>query len=170
MFDLGHHNSYLAFVGLSITIKTLFIGTSLVAAFFAGWSYHNISTDKPVTPTVTLDPAIEQFVQPHLNDVSYGPETFRSDLESLIDTKQFAMAIRLLDSVRIDQQVEHDAGGCYYSIGGNTIRNPGVDISYERQRDYMMPGTGCVIESFVWVDRACRFAENYNSYRSDNAK
>ena len=152
-----------------ISIKLLFVGTAIVAAFFSGWASHQIATSKPTAITFTPDPAIAQFDAP-LGSVSCDSKTFRTELESLIESKQFVLAMHLLDSVRIDQQVAQDGEGCYYSIAGNVIQNPGTKTAYDQNRDYVMPGTGCCIDSFLWVDRAWRFAENYNSYRDEIAE
>ena len=152
-----------------VSIKTLLIGMTIIAAFFAGWATHQISTSKPTAVVLAPDPAILQFSK-SLTGVTYKPETLRSNLESLIESKQFVMAMHLLDAVRIDQQIEQDGGYCYYSIAGDAIQNPGANDDYDRTRDYVMPGTGCCVDSLLWVDRAYRFAEKYNSRRNELAE
>ena len=151
-----------------VSIKSLLIVTATICAFFAGWASHQIANSYSNSIELTPDPAIDQFEQPNLG-ITYDPQTFRDDVEELIESKQFAAAIRLLDMVRIDQQLETDQNSCYYSIAGVSIQNPGTNSNYDRNRDYVMPGTGCCVDSFLWGDRAWRFAENYNSYRDDSA-
>ena len=151
-----------------VSIKSLLLLTGIVCAFFAGWASHQISKSYSSGIRLTPDPAIAQF-QKTEPDVAYDSKTFRLDLEELVESKQFAAAIRLLDMARVDQQLETDGNCCYYSIAGYAIQNPGTNSSYDRNRDHVMPGTGCCIDSALWVDRAWRFAENYNSYRDDLA-
>ena len=69
-----------------------------------------------------------------------------------------------LDSVIIDDQISFDGNLGYYSAGSNMIHNPGSTIEFDRDRDYFMPGFANP-ESILWIDRAYRFAEKYNTRR-----
>ena len=169
-YPTGDRNRILGDLSVKqMSIRSLLVGTALIAAFFAGWAAHQIATDKPSVVTLAPDPAVAQFDEQTL-EISYDPRTFRHDLESLIEANQFVAAMHLLDAVRIDQQIAQDGEGGYYSIGGNVIQNPGADAEYIQNRDYLMPGTGSSIDSLLWHDRAYRFAEKYNTILTEMAE
>ena len=147
----------------------LIVAIALVAAFVAGVLSQRLPPIVKSEINLTPDPALAQLQEP-IEPVAYNSNTFRADLEALIESHQFVAAIHLLDAVRIDQQITSDGNSGYYSIAGNVIQNPGTNVDYDRKRDYVMPGTGCCIDSFLWVDRAFRFAEKYNTRLGEISK
>ena len=150
------------------SIKSMLIFTAIITAFFAGWATHQVSNTKSSVIELIPDPAIEQF-ELAMRDPYYDPQTFRDDLTDLVESNEFVAAMRLLDAVRIDIQLESDGNVGYYSIGGNVIQNPGTDAAFDHERAFLMPGTGCCGDSMLWIYRTQQFAENYNSYRDDQA-
>ena len=60
----------------------------------------------------------------------------------------------------------YDKSG-YLAVGEDMIVLPGVDpkVSFERSRDWYIPGTQDAIEDMSWQKAATRFAEQYNRIR-----
>lgn len=102
---------------------------------------------------------------PHVG--AYDPTTFRADLNSLIDAREYGRAVAYLESADPARQAEHDKTG-YLAVGEILIVLPGVDpkIDYDRGRDWFMPGTQDAIEDMSWQLAATEFARRYNEVRA----
>ena len=97
---------------------------------------------------------------------AYAPATFRADITSLIAEKRYADAIDYLAAADPVRQAEHDGSG-YLAVAEDMIVLPGVypDIDYDRERDWVFPGTSDVIEAAAWQRAATDFAARYNAAR-----
>jgi hypothetical protein len=96
----------------------------------------------------------------------YSPESFRTDIERLIQAKRYALATAYVKSVDPARQAAFDKAG-YLAVGEDAIVLPGVDspIRYDRSRDWFMPGTSDAIEDEAWQRAARKFAAAYNQKR-----
>lgn len=98
---------------------------------------------------------------------AYSPETFRAEVERLVTSGNFDGAARLLESTDVERQLEHDAAG-YLAVAEYMIMLPGVrdEVEFDRQRDWIFPGTSDVIENAAWQKAATEFATRYNTRRA----
>ena len=143
----------------TFSIKYLFVVMNVVAVFFGGWAVGFISWDMKIpTDSTFRDPVLIQEAAP----VTYDPATFKEEIESLIENKEYATAIALLDDCPVDQQIEYEGTEHYFAVAGYAIDIPGTNGFYERERDWILPGTSDVIKSKQWQDNAFRFAKKYN--------
>ena len=96
----------------------------------------------------------------------YSPESFRSDIEGLIQVKRYSLATAYVKSADPARQAAFDKTG-YLAVGEDDIVLPGVDstIQYDRSRDWFMPGTSDAIEDEAWQRAATKFAVAYNQKR-----
>lgn len=97
---------------------------------------------------------------------TYRPENFRTDIESLIDKKQYSAAIAYLKSADPKRQADYDKQG-YLAVGQDTLVLPGVTAPelYYPPRDWLFPGTQDAIQNRAWQDASTDFAEQYNLIR-----
>lgn len=100
--------------------------------------------------------------------VAHSPESFRADVERLVSAGDYDGAVRLLKGASVERQVEHDAAG-YLAVAEDMIVLPGVpaDVEYDRDRDWVLPGTSDVIENTAWQKAATEFAGRYNALRAN---
>ena len=98
---------------------------------------------------------------------AYGPASFRGDLEQLIRAKRYGVAIAYVRSADPERQAEFDKVG-YLAVGEDMIVLPGApsSVSYDRSRDWFMPGTSDAIENAEWQRVATEFAAAYNRRRT----
>jgi hypothetical protein len=98
--------------------------------------------------------------------VSYDPATFRDDITNFIHAKDYRAAVALLNLADVNRQVAADGSG-YIGIGGYSITVPGAGpgITFDRSRDWFMPGTSDYIVDWQWQDVATEFAVQYNGLR-----
>ncbi len=101
----------------------------------------------------------------------YSPETFRADIEQLIANRDYERAAALLQAADVNGQVNHDAAG-YLAVAQYTIFLPGVqdEIEFDRERDWVFPGTSDVTENMAWQNAATEFAARYNTMRASEAR
>lgn len=97
---------------------------------------------------------------------TYRPESFRTDVESLIAGKHYEAAVAYLASARPGRQAKHDSVG-YLAVAEDLIVLPEVEpmTSYDKSRDWCFPGTQDAIEDAVWQRAATQFAQRYNRER-----
>jgi len=98
----------------------------------------------------------------------YQPETFRSDIERLIESGDYGSATKLVNEADPQTQAHHDGGG-YLAVAEDLIYLPGIDSSifYEPDRDWEIPGTSDAILDRDWQDAATEFASKYNRIRHE---
>lgn len=96
----------------------------------------------------------------------YHPASFRDDLTQLIQARRYDVAIAYVRSANPERQAEFDQTG-YIAVAEDLISLPGVHpaITYDRARDWEMPGTSDVVEDEEWQRAATEFASAYNQKR-----
>jgi hypothetical protein len=96
----------------------------------------------------------------------YSPPSFRSDIERLIEARHYDLATAYVRSADPGRQAAFDKAG-YLAVGEDDVVLPGVypKITYDRSRDWFMPGTSDAIEDLAWQRAATRFAAAYNQKR-----
>jgi hypothetical protein len=96
----------------------------------------------------------------------YSPESFRTEIERLIQAKRYDLATAYVRSADPGRQAAFDKAG-YLAVGEDDIVLPGVDpkVTYDRSRDWFMPGTSDAIENEAWQRAATKFAAAYNQKR-----
>ena len=157
---LGDHCRYPPWKHVKqFSIKNMLYLVAIPAVFLGGWIANESWSVLRLPHRMYLnDPAYGK----HASPVIYEPSTFKQELKRLVDDKNYPTAIALLDSAYVDDQINFDGAIQYYAIGGYSITLPGTNVQFDRERDWYMPGTGCSIDSFLWVERALRFAKLYN--------
>lgn len=97
----------------------------------------------------------------------YRPENFRADITSLIDDKQYGVAVAYLNSADPKRQAAFDKQG-YLGVGYDTLLLPGVEAPelYYPPRDWLFPGTQDAIQDEAWQKTSTAFAEQYNLSRA----
>ena len=147
------------FVKLHVAKRTLFLLT-IPLAFLAGWiGNHTYSIWVSPNQLLITDPALLHSPEA----VAYNPARFKREIRSLVDSGDFATAVALLDSAHIDDQIVYDGEEQYYGVAGYAFNLPGTNLEHDDDRDWIIPGTDCVVDSLSWTNRAYRFAEAYNS-------
>src|SRR5690606_25175507 len=87
-----------------------------------------------------------------------SPETFRADVEFLIEAGDYRRAVARLESTDHADLAAYDQTG-YLAVGEDMIVLPGVDpkIIFEADRDWFIPGTSDVVEDMKWQRAATEF-------------
>ena len=96
----------------------------------------------------------------------YRPDTFREDIQQMVENEQHSKAIDLLSSVDLQSQLDHDKRG-YLLVAEDLIYRPGVpgEFSFPEDDDWDIPGTSDTNPNKAWQDAATSFASKYNVAR-----
>lgn len=120
-------------------------------------------------PQATTLPVDE--IGPVSRSVRYDPASLRANITRLIKTKDYRAAVALLNAADVDRQLSADGSG-YIGIGGYSIDLPGAGpgSTFDRSRDWFVPGTSDVIKDREWQEVATEFARRYNNRRRELTK